>query len=291
MEKEDAFPPLRGGKGGEGDEVAMLKMSDFDDKRYGDGAEGVSVNPVSCCLSILCPCAWLCSCFVLSESTEAVLLHFGKLSGVMKTPGCHCVNSCGRDLRSISLRKRVVELPASKVVDLNGSPLLVSAVITYKVVNSVRAALAVENVETFVKTSATAVMKKIVARFPYERRANDGSEHDLKTESKEISNEAMNLLQAQVEAAGCRVLSFQFCELSYSAEVAANFLRRQQAYAIIEARSTIVRGAVDIASHAVEELGRRGVNLKQAEKEKLLGDLISVICGENNGGGPGTGDH
>lgn len=61
-------------------------------------------------------------------------------------------------------------MPLSKVADLNGNPLDVSAVITFHFENPIRSALAVENAVSFVRSQATTVMKNIVSRYPYEER-------------------------------------------------------------------------------------------------------------------------
>lgn len=238
-----------------------------------------STNPVSCCLSIMCPIVWLCSCFTVYEQTEVVQMHFGKFSGRYTEPGCHCSNPCGRQAHSISKRKQAIEV-SSKVADLHGNPLNVSAVITYCIENPVRAALAVENPHVFVQTSATAVLKQVVARYPYEERRGEHAEHNLKQESAVVSQEAVQLLQERVQVAGARVISFSFCELSYAPEIAMNMLKKQVATALIESRTTIVRGAVDIAHHAIQELERKGIQLTPDEKDRLLTDLLSTICGD-----------
>ena len=76
------------------------------------------------------------------------------------------------------------------------------------------------------------------------------------------------------------MLSFAFNELNYAPEIAGSMLKRQMAQALIEARSEIVRGAVDISSFAVKELKKRGVELKEKDQERLMSDLMAVICGE-----------
>ncbi len=104
----------------------------------------------------------------------------------------------------MSRKKQVCDVPLSKVIDLNGSPLNVSAVVTYYVENPLRAALAVENCHVFVRTTAHAVMRQLVSRYPYEARKGDHSEHNLKTESNIISEEAVQLLQgASCDPSSC----------------------------------------------------------------------------------------
>lgn len=79
--------------------------------------------------------------------------------------------------------------------------------------------------------------------------------------------------------------SAMLSDLSYSQEVAAGMLKRQQAQALIEARTTIVRGAVSIADHAVKQLETRGIKMSDDEKQKVLTNLLSVIVGDSSESG------
>jgi hypothetical protein len=124
-------------------------------------------------------------------------------------------------------------------------------------------------------------MKSIVSKYPYERREGSTQEHDLKTESSVISQEAVDVLQQRVAVAGAKILSFSFNEISYSSEIAANMLKLQQARALIEARTTIVQGGVDICDYAIHELDRKGIKLENDEKDRLINQLMAVIVGDS----------
>lgn len=278
---------------------SAVGMNDFDESRYSrdhhPGCNGLRLardvagaqfrsllfSPHSCFVSSLCFCSWLGSCFTVNENTEAILLYYGVYAGVVDQPGLHCSTPCGRDVRTISKKKQVVLVPLSKVADANGNPLDVSAVVTFYFENPIRAALATQGPVEFVRSQATAVLKQVVSRYPYEERSGHHDEHNLKNESALISNEAVELLQQRASFAGARILSFAFNDLSYSAEVASGMLKRQQAQALIEARTTIVRGAVAIADSAVKELEKRGVTMSSEEKQLTLANLMSVIVGDS----------
>ena len=179
-----------GGKALSMDDGAAVQ---FDEARFQANSE--ETNAVSCCLSVLFPCVWLCSCFSIREQTSAVELRFGKYAGTHSEPGVRYSNPCGRELRYVSRKKQVCDIPLAKVIDLNGNPLNVSAVVTYYIENPLRAALAVENSHAFVRTTAHAIMRQVVSRYPYESRHGDHAQHNLKTESSFISDEAVQLLQ------------------------------------------------------------------------------------------------
>jgi len=231
-------------------------------------------------LCIACfPFSILGSWIAVNQSEEIVMMNYGKYTGTIRDPGIHWANQWGRQALRISTKQRSIELPKTTVVDSNGNPLIISAVIVFSVQNSRRAVLNVENVNTFVQSQAEASLKQTLSRFPYESR--DGSPC-LKTEAEQISNHLSNLLQRKVIQAGTVIHSFQLKEISYAPEIAAGMLKRQQAIAIIDARQTIVQGAVDIAVDAIEKLGERGISLDAPEKARLVTNLLTVVCSEND---------
>jgi len=247
-----------------------------------------AAHPLALVGSILCPFAWLCSCFVVREQTSVVQLHCGRFTSLFEGPGIHVSNPCGRTLRVISKRKQVIQIPASQVADLNGNPLKVSAIVTFYFHNSVKAAFAVQNPVEFVRSNATSVLQAIVSKYPYERRHGDDPAdnnnhhhiHNLKTESTVVSQEAVAMLQQHVDVAGCKILSFAFNEISYSKEIASAMLKKQEAEIVVQARGTITRGAVDIADQAIQSLADQGIHLTPAEKSRVIGNLLYVTCGD-----------
>ena len=231
-------------------------------------------------LGIACfPFTLLGSWFTVNQNEEVVILSYGSYAETIREPGMKFANMWGREIRKISTKQQSIELPKTTVVDSNGNPLIISAVIVYRVANSRRAVLDVENAYVFVKNQAEAALKQTLSRFPYE--SSDGSPC-LKTEAEQIGRHLCNLLQRKVLQAGALVDSFQLKEISYAPEIASGMLKRQQAIAIIEARQTIVQGAVDIAADAVEKLSHRGITLSNSDQAKLVTNLLTVVCSDND---------
>jgi len=253
------------------------KHDDFDE---GDVApEGFS-HPLSLVLGILCfPFTACCSCFTLQEREEAVVLSYGKYAGVLKVPGIHCSNCWGRSLLRVSTKTMSVDLPNVKTADLNGNPLIVSGVLAYTVRNSKKALLEVDNYSAYVITQAQAILKQIVARYPYE--AHDGG-HALKSDGGAIGQEFTDLLQERVMLAGVKIQSFAFNEISYAPEIASGMLKKQQAAATVQARRVIVTGAVEIASGAVTELGAKGIHLAPEHQSRLVTNVLTVMCSDRD---------
>lgn len=235
---------------------------------------------LSCCLGAAClPCMLLCSCYTVDQNEDVVIQYWGAYSKTVTEPGCHFDNMCGRTMRKISRRQRTVDLANQKMVDVTGSPLQVSGVVQYYFNKSKRTALQAQNPESLVHDLASATLKRIVSRYPYE--APEG-EHSLKTEANEIGEEFCAELQKKVEVAGAKIVGFSFNEMSYAPEVASGMLKRQQAGALIQARRLIVDGAVSITSDAIEGLASKGIHMGEEDKARLVSNLLTALCSESN---------
>jgi len=245
---------------------------------------------VSLVLGILCCPFTVCgSCFTVDQNYEMVTLNYGRYTGVIKEPGLHFQNCFGRELIKISKAKNTMELPHTKVIDKNGNPVMVSGVVFYYYRNTRKVALDVLQPEIFVRDQASAVMKQIVSQYPYEHMvinpdSDEEDNHDdvpcLKSDTQVISAALVKELQKRVQVVGVQIDSFRFNEVSYAPEVSVSLLKRQQAEAIITARTTLVEGAVRIASSTVNRLEKRGISMAPAERTRLVSNLLTVICAE-----------
>jgi len=261
-----------------------------EDEEESEDVQG-NLSMMSYFLGLFCLPLTLCgSFFVVEQNQELVLLNYGKYIKVVSDPGIHCSNCWGRELIPISKAKISTELPVSKVIDKNGNPVMVSAVVFYYFKNTRKAALDTLDPQGFVRDQATAVMKQIVSQYPYEHHtlrkdSDDEGDSDeelpcLKSDTQVISEALVKELQKRVRVAGAKIDSFRFNDLSYAPEVSAGLLKRQQAEAIVTARATIVEGAVRIASSAVNRLERKGVAMQSVDKTRLVSNLLTVICSD-----------
>lgn len=193
--------------------------------------------------------------------------------------GCYCRNSCTVEVRRVSTALTSIDLPNIKVIDYSGNPVMVSAVVTFEVTDARKAAIEVQNPFSYVKDQAPAVLKRVVSEYPYEPRSDNPELPSLRTETEIVSSRMRNQLQEKVSKAGVRVESFLLNELSYAPEVAQAMLKRQQASALVEARHTLVNGAIDITNDA---LGRIGDQLAPGDKSKLLSNMLVVLVGDKD---------
>ena len=216
--------------------------------------------------------------------------------GTWRHAGLVFINPCGLRLHFVSVNNRCNELASIKVADGSGNSLVVSGVVTYRVIDSARAALDMEHMEKYVQVQAHAVLKRVASRFPYV--TYDGSP-SLITEQAALGIQLQQLLQDKVTIAGVHIVSYELSDLAYAKEIGASrwfrstdahdsvlaasqMLVRQQAQAVIDARKTIVAGAVGIVADAMEGLKDRGLDAgtNEADKNRIVANLMVVLCGE-----------
>jgi Membrane protease subunits, stomatin/prohibitin homologs len=227
-------------------------------------------------VSILCPPVLLWGFFVVNPREEIVVVRFGKYVTTLKSQGICWIHPVGRRLIRVSTRDTTLDISTTTVVERNGNPIEISAVVVYRAEDTVKAALHVENYREFIADQAGAVVKRVASRFPYE--SGDEATPCLKKESDQVTAEFVGELQEAVQAAGIRVLNVRLNDLTYAPEIAQAMLMRQQALALIDARKTIVEGAVEIVRDAVQRLQTAKLELTQHERDELVSNLLVVLC-------------
>lgn len=227
-------------------------------------------------VTIMFPPILLGGFFIVNPREEMVVLRFGQYVGTVNREGIRWIHPVGRALRRIPTRDMTLHVDQSTVVERNGNPILISAVVVYRVEDTRKAALDVEDYRRFMEDQAGAVIKRVSARFPYESPQH--TEPCLKSESDEVTQAYMHELQKAVDPAGIRVLGVRLNDLTYAPEIAQAMLMRQQALALIDARKTIVEGAVSIVADAVERLRAAGLEVRPDQRESLIANMLVVLC-------------
>lgn len=226
--------------------------------------------------SILFPPLLLGGFFIVHPREEIVVLRFGKYVTTLRTQGIRWIHPIGRTLHRISTKDTTLDIATTTVVEVNGNPVEISAVVVYRVEDTYRAALHVESYQKFIEDQAGAVVKRVASRFPYE--SVDETTPCLKKESREVTDTFVVELQEAVTPSGIRVLGVRLNDLTYAPEIAQAMLMRQQALALIDARKTIVEGAVEIVRDAVGQLKNAGLEVSQDDRDDLVANLLVVLC-------------
>ncbi|TWW08374.1 peptidase inhibitor I87 [Planctomyces bekefii] len=213
---------------------------------------------------------------IVNPREEIVVLRFGKYVSTLRRQGISWIHPVGRALHRIPTRDMTHDIPVTTVLERNGNPIQISAIVVYRVDDSYKAALEVESYRTFIEDQASAVIKRVSAQFPYE--SPDHSEPCLKLENDTVNRAFVQEMQEAVQAAGVRVLNVRMNDLTYAPEIAQAMLMRQQAMALIDARKTIVEGAVEIVKDAVQRLSTAELHMSDEQREQLISNLLVVIC-------------
>jgi regulator of protease activity HflC (stomatin/prohibitin superfamily) len=217
--------------------------------------------------------------FIVNPNEGRVLQLFGTYVGTAREPGLRWTNPFyTKD--TISLRVRNFETAQLKVNDHSGSPIEIGAVVVWNVEDSAKAAFEVQDADGFVRIQSEAALRNLASRFPYEPHA--AGEISLRSHPEDIAEKLRAEIQERVSKAGVHVSEARISHLAYAPEIASAMLRRQQASAVIAARSKIVEGAVSMVQMALEELSKRSVvTLDEERKAAMVSNLLVVLCSEH----------
>jgi regulator of protease activity HflC (stomatin/prohibitin superfamily) len=219
--------------------------------------------------------------FMVQPNEARVLTLFGSYSGTVRDAGLRWANPFLAK-RSVSLRIRNFESEKLKVNDLHGSPIEIAAVIVWQVVDTAEAVFEVDDYESFVHIQSEAALRGLATRYPYD--AEDDGGHNkaaLRTHSDEVTGQLVADIQERLGKAGVNVIEARISHIAYAPEIAGAMLQRQQAAAILAARSRIVQGAVGMVEMALEQLAQRQVvQLDEERKAAMVSNLLVVLCGD-----------
>jgi len=218
--------------------------------------------------------------FVVGPNEARVLTFFGKYAGTVKTPGLRWANPFTTK-REMSLRAHNFESAKIKVNDIDGNPIEIGAVIVWRIIDTAQAAFDVENVTSFVQVQSEAAVRNLAMHHPYD--SHDDSAMSLRGQSEAVAAQLVREVNARIRPAGVEVSDARIAHLAYAPEIAQAMLQRQQAGAIIAARTRIVEGAVSMVEMALDQLARRGIiELDPERKANMVSNLLVVLCGERN---------
>jgi len=216
--------------------------------------------------------------YMVEPNQAAVLSLFGKYVGTVKQDGLRW-NNPFYGKKKLSLRVRNFESGKLKVNELDGSPIEIAAVIVWQVVDSAEAVYNVDDYESFVHIQSESALRAMATSYPYDQ--HEEGQLSLRSHASEISQHLRDELQERLADAGVQVLDARISHLAYAPEIAQAMLQRQQANAVVAARTRIVAGAVGMVELALAELQKNGVvHLDEERKAQMVSNLLVVLCGE-----------
>ena len=226
--------------------------------------------------------AFMLTGFKMLKPQEAMVLTvFGKYVGTLKGAGFHYVNPFAQSVtpfQPISLKARTLDNGRQKINDEIGNPIEVGIIVIWEVQDTAKAIFNVDNYTNFLSSQSDSALRNIVRMYPYDAPEDSGVQ-SLRGDSQEISAKLKAEIQRNVKVAGLNIIDAKITHLAYAPEIAVAMLQRQQASAVIDAKKTIVEGAVGMVEMALNKLSANNiVTLDEAEKAKMVNNLLVTLC-------------
>jgi len=250
--------------------------------------------------------SFCCLGFMIIEPNNArVMVFFGKYKGTITDNGFYWANPF-YNKKKITLRARNLDVPPIKVNDKVGNPVMIGAVMVWRVKDTYKAMFDIDsssisvpanaaisigasaelskhmkNLENFVNIQSDAALRKIAGLYAYDSNESEGDKITLRSDDGEVAQQLEDELNSRLAIAGIEVVEARINYLAYASEIAGVMLRRQQADAIIAAREKIVEGAVSMVQLALDKLDKEGiVDLDEEKKAAMVSNLLVVLCAD-----------
>jgi len=258
---------------------------------------------ISAFLSLVAAIIVTCGFQAIAPNDARVYLLFGDYKGSVVKAGFYWVNPFFSK-RKITLRIRNFETGStttpeikdaqgkviqpktqssgrpSKVNDKDGNPIEISAVVVWRVVNTAEALFEVDSFENYVAVQSESALRNLASRHPYDSHDEDIS---LRGNTVDVSHQLQHDIQERLDKAGVEVIEARISHLAYAPEIAAAMLQRQQAQAVVAARTKIVEGAVGMVRMALDHLKDDGViELDEERKAAMVSNLLVVLCSDRH---------
>lgn len=218
------------------------------------------------------------SLVVVPPGQTSVVQFFGRYVGTVRRSGFWWVLPL-TVRRRVSIRVRNFETNRLKVNDSDGNPVEIAAIVVWQVADTARSTYAVDSYQDFVSVQAESALRHVATSHPYDDA--EGSATSLRGSIELVAGELAHEVAERVALAGVEVVEVRISHLAYAPEIAQAMLRRQQANAVVAARTRIVEGAVGMVELALDRLSEHNVvELDEERKASMVSNLLVVLCGD-----------
>ena len=220
----------------------------------------------------------LSSLVIVQPGHTKVVRFFGSYVGTVRRTGLWWIVPLA-DRRSLSIRVRNFETNHLKVNDADGNPVEIACIVVWQVADTSRAVYAVDDYVNFVEVQAESALRHVATTHPYDDPGGEST--SLRGNVDLVATELAHEVAQRVTIAGVEIIEVRISHLAYAAEIAQAMLRRQQANAVVAARSRIVEGSVGMVEMALERLEEHGiVELDEERKAAMVSNLLVVLCAD-----------
>ena len=221
--------------------------------------------------------------FIVNPNDAKVMVLFGSYAGTVRQSGFFWANPF-LIKRNLSLRARNLNGQKLKVNDKMGNPIEIATVVVWKVDDTFKAAFEVDDYEQYVVIQSEAAVRHLTQSYPYDSFEDEEQEEGLtlRSSAEQVNKLLEAELQERLNRAGVKVIEARLSHLAYAPEIAEAMLRRQQATAVVAARTKIVQGAVSMVEMALNQLSERHlVELDEERRAAMISNLLVVLCSES----------
>ena len=218
------------------------------------------------------------SLVIVPPGQTVVVQFFGRYVGTLRQQGLSWVLPLATR-RRVSVRVRNFETSHLKVNDADGNPVEIAAIVVWQVADTSKATFAVDSYLDFITVQAESALRHVATSHPYDNSSEEGT--SLRGSTDIVAVELAREVAQRVVIAGLEIVEVRISHLAYAPEIAQAMLRRQQASAVVAARSRIVEGAVGMVRLALEQLNEQGiVELDEERKAAMVSNLMVVLCSD-----------
>jgi len=219
---------------------------------------------------------------IVNPNESSVLVLFGAYKGTIKKNGFWWVNPFYVK-KKISLRARNLDSEPIKVNDKIGNPIMIGVVMVWRVKDTFKSAFDVDDYVHFVDIQSEAAVRKLAGHFPYDNFEDEDAEITLRSGGEEVNQMLEDEISERLSIAGIEVIEARINYIAYAQEIAGAMLKRQQATAIVAARTKIVEGAVGMVEMALESLSKKGIiELDEEKKATMVSNLMVVLTSDKD---------
>jgi regulator of protease activity HflC (stomatin/prohibitin superfamily) len=222
--------------------------------------------------------------FMLQPNEAAVITLFGSYVGTERRPGLRWTLPWNGRAK-LSVRARNYTIDTLKVNDRRGNPVEIAAVVVWRVADTAQALFDVDDFENFVRVQSESALRHVATQYNYDtgEEEHEAGEITLRAGADAVAGALVGELQMRVDLAGVRIEEAKLTHLAYAPEIAGAMLRRQQADAVIAARTKIVTGAVSMVDMALKQLSAmQVVELDDERRAAMVSNLMVVLCSERD---------
>ena len=219
---------------------------------------------------------------IVNPNESSVLVLFGAYKGTIRSNGFWWVNPFFVK-KKISLRARNLDSDPIKVNDKIGNPIMIGVVMVWRVEETYKSAFEVDDYVHFVEIQSEAAVRKLAGHYPYDNFEDAGAEITLRSGGDEVNQKLEDEISERLTIAGIEVIEARINYIAYAQEIAGAMLKRQQATAIVAARTKIVEGAVGMVEMALEALSEKGIiELDEEKKASMVSNLMVVLTSDKD---------